>query len=145
MRQKLFFTICSVILFVGAGCQSLLERENHGLTIASLRCEYRVDPAGIDVTAPRLSWILQSDRRGQVQTSFQILVASDLQSLKNHDADVWDSGKVPGDETTAIVYDGKPLRTATEYFWKVRIWDENGLSIRLEPTREMVDGIAQTG
>jgi hypothetical protein len=35
------------------------------LAPASLRCEYRVDPLGIEEPAPRLSWIVESGERGQ--------------------------------------------------------------------------------
>ena len=44
-----------------------------------LRCEYRVNPLGVDVPAPRLSWIMvsgEADRRGVRQTAYRILVAS---------------------------------------------------------------------
>ena len=33
-----------------------------------LRCEYAVDPLGVDVAAPRLFWVLDSNERGQRQT-----------------------------------------------------------------------------
>ena len=39
-------------------------------------CEYAVDPLGIDQARPRFTWILESDRRGQVQAAYQVLVAS---------------------------------------------------------------------
>jgi hypothetical protein len=44
-----------------------------------LRCEYRVNPMGIDSTEPRLSWLLESigqEERGQIQSAYRILVAS---------------------------------------------------------------------
>jgi hypothetical protein len=31
-----------------------------GLSPSYLRCEYRTDPLGVDVKAPRLSWIVES-------------------------------------------------------------------------------------
>ena len=40
---------------------------------AKLWCEYAVDPLGIDVAEPRFSWILGSERRGQVQSAYRIL------------------------------------------------------------------------
>lgn len=40
------------------------------------RCEYRVDPLGIDVTQPRLYWEMQDPRRGAKQTAYQVLVDS---------------------------------------------------------------------
>ena len=45
------------------------------LTAEYLRCEYRVDPLGIDETHPRLSWRLKSTERGQGQTAYQVLVS----------------------------------------------------------------------
>ena len=41
-----------------------------------LRCEYLDNPQGIDVPKPRLSWIIQSGRQGEVQTAYRIIVAS---------------------------------------------------------------------
>jgi hypothetical protein len=55
-----------------------------GLRVTSLMCEYRVNPLGIDVPQPRLSWVVEatnSDERGQRQTAYQILVASSRENL----------------------------------------------------------------
>ncbi|MHB8871936.1 MAG: glycoside hydrolase family 78 protein, partial [Candidatus Doudnabacteria bacterium] len=41
-----------------------------GLTASDLHCEYKVTPV-TDVKNPRLSWILNSDERGQCQTAYQ--------------------------------------------------------------------------
>src|SRR5205814_1804242 len=37
------------------------------LNPSHLRCEYRIDPPGIDVTVPRLSWIVESPARGPLR------------------------------------------------------------------------------
>ncbi|MGA2501020.1 MAG: hypothetical protein ABSH20_25060 [Tepidisphaeraceae bacterium] len=34
----------------------------------NLRCEYRADPLGIDVENPRLNWLIESARRGELQS-----------------------------------------------------------------------------
>src|ERR1035438_2157828 len=39
-----------------------------GLTPKQLRCEYLVNPPGIDEAHPRLSWVVESGARGQRQT-----------------------------------------------------------------------------
>ena len=44
----------------------------------NLRCEYQVNPLGIDEPRPRLSWILESPQRRQVQTAYQVLVRCPL-------------------------------------------------------------------
>lgn len=81
-----------------------------------LRCEYRTDPIGIEVAWPRLSWQLESEQRGQGQTAYQILVASNLESLTQDTGDLWDSSRVQSDETMAIVYAGPPLISRQDCF-----------------------------
>ncbi|MFO0890370.1 MAG: glycoside hydrolase family 78 protein [Isosphaeraceae bacterium] len=97
-----------------------------GLRPLELRCEYRVNPLGIDAVPPRLSWIVASDQRGQKQTAYQVLVSSTAGALARDEADLWDSGEVKSDETTAIVYAGKPLASDQRCHWKVRVWDRDG-------------------
>ena len=46
-----------------------------------LKCEYAVDPLGVDVIQPRFSWELELDQRGQMQSAYQILVASCKEKL----------------------------------------------------------------
>ncbi|HEX9190162.1 MAG TPA: hypothetical protein VGB87_24000, partial [Vicinamibacteria bacterium] len=47
------------------------------LSVAGLLCEYKVDPLGIDVAQPRLSWQLRSGSRGVVQSAYQAQVTRD--------------------------------------------------------------------
>ena len=87
-----------------------------------LRCEYLNDPLGIETTSPRLSWIITSDQRGQKQTAYQVLVASSQSLLKQNRGDLWDTGKVQSDQSVLVAYQGKPLSSGTQCFWKVRVW-----------------------
>jgi len=95
-------------------------------TVRDLRCEYRDGPLGVDVSQPRLSWILESAERGQTQTAYQVLVAASEESLAADRGDLWDSGKVDSDDTTCVVYRGKPLASHTRCYWKVKSWDKAG-------------------
>lgn len=100
-----------------------------GLVPINLRCEYHVDPLGIDETSPRLSWELRSgepNRRGQKQTAYQIVVATSEAKLKADQPDLWDSRKTESDATNQIVYDGRALAPRQECWWKVRTWNERG-------------------
>src|SRR6266571_4341384 len=67
-----------------------------------LHCEYHVNPLGIDEVQPRLTWQVQSNERGQKQIAYQILVASRAELLRTNTGDLWDSGKVIGDQTVNI-------------------------------------------
>jgi alpha-L-rhamnosidase len=97
-----------------------------GVTVTRLRCEYLVDPIGIDVPEPRLSWVLESDRRGEMQTAYQILVAGTAEQLARDRGDLWDTGKVSSEDSIQVVYKGKPMRSALRACWKVRVWDRDG-------------------
>lgn len=93
---------------------------------AQLRVEFRENPLGIDVPQPRLSWTLQSDKRGERQVAYQILAAASWQSLQKDAGDLWDSGVVKSDQTVLIPYAGKPLISAQQVFWKMRMWTGDG-------------------
>ena len=92
----------------------------------ALRCEYRVEPLGIDEAQPRLTWRLESEARGARQVAYQVVVAGTREKLERGDADLWDTGKVMSDDTVNIAYAGKPLRSRQQCFWKVRSWDQDG-------------------
>jgi alpha-L-rhamnosidase len=97
-----------------------------GLRPSYLRCEYRVDPLGIDETAPRLSWIVESGERGERQTACRLLVASSEGLLAKDQGDLWDTRKVASDETIGTEYAGKLLVSHERCFWKVKVWDQAG-------------------
>lgn len=92
-----------------------------------LSCEYRVDPLGIDTPRPRLSWWIESDRRGEIQTGYQIGVARSAESLRAGRFDLWDSGRVASDQSTQVEYAGKPLEAGMLCCWQVRVWDRAGV------------------
>jgi hypothetical protein len=88
-----------------------------------LRCEYRENPLGIDTETPRLSWVPESDERGQNQTAYHVLVASVSDVLARDQGDLWDSMKVASNETIQIQYRGSRLGLGQPCWWKVRVWD----------------------
>ncbi len=110
------------------GCLLLAINPVHAVSLrpVDLRTEYRVNPLGIDEAKPRLTWRVESKEQGQFQTAYRILVASSLAKLAAEQGDLWDSGKVISDETVNISYEGRPLTSRQECFWKVCVWDKNG-------------------
>jgi alpha-L-rhamnosidase len=84
-----------------------------------LRCEYRVDPLGIDVAQPRLGWQLRSPQRGVVQAAYQVQVARGGKT-------VWDTGKVASERSVHVPYAGPALESSRRYTWRVRVWDGAG-------------------
>jgi alpha-L-rhamnosidase len=108
-----------------AGAATNLTQLPSDVRVMALRCEYLTDPLGIDVVQPRLSWKLESLWRGQKQTAYQVLVASEEKRLVEDKADLWDSGKVASDQSIHVVYAGKPMASRTHCYWKVRVWDRD--------------------
>jgi hypothetical protein len=80
---------------------------------------------GVDRPRPSLSWKLEGDARGERQTAYRILVASSKPKLSDEIGDLWDSGKVPADETAGVSYEGRLLRSSERAFWKVRVWNKD--------------------
>jgi alpha-L-rhamnosidase len=108
----------------------------NSIQITSLRCEYSIDPLGIDVLRPRLSWVLESGQRGQKQTAYRILAAGSLAQLAEGEADLWDSGKVASAQTNQVEYAGKPLTSRQQVWWKVCVWDKAGVASQFsQPAR----------
>jgi len=96
------------------------------IRVTGPRCESTVNPLGVDALKPHLSWILTSSQRGQKQTAYQILVASDEDKLRGDQADIWDSGKVASDQSNQVLFQGPALASRGRYYWKVRAWDKDG-------------------
>jgi alpha-L-rhamnosidase len=52
-----------------------------GTEITDLVCEYQTNPIGIDITNPRLSWKIVSDKQNVLQTAYEIRVANSPANL----------------------------------------------------------------
>ena len=107
-------------------------------TATDPKCEYQVDPLGLDEPAPRFSWRIQAtDRsqsqsayravaRGQSQSAYRVLVSSSRAGLDAGIGDRWDSGRVASETTNAVAYEGEPLRSGERCWWRVQTWDRDG-------------------
>ncbi|NWJ52317.1 MAG: family 78 glycoside hydrolase catalytic domain [Bacteroidetes bacterium] len=98
------------------------------LTISNLRCEHKINPIGIQNQQPHLSWQIQSNKRNQTQSAYRILVADSQEKLNTNNGNIWDSKKVKANESISVVYTGKTLESAKHYYWKVQIWNQQGVA-----------------
>ncbi len=73
-----------------------------------LRCEYLINPIGVELKSPRLMW---NTIDGIKQTAYQIITEK------------WDSGKILTDSMHADY--PLPLRSRERVTWRIRLWDEN--------------------
>src|SRR5206468_5074831 len=105
------------------------------VTVKNLRCEYKVDPMGIDVRKPRLSWELVNPERGVLETSYEIRVAQSEADLAKGKL-LWDSGKQSAQASIQVEYGGPALESRRIYYWQVRVADNHGhLSDWSQPAR----------
>ena len=99
---------------------------NDACTPKQLLCDYLKNPLGVDNPHPRLSWRLDDARQGAKQTAYQLWVGTDSLEVVRGKADRWDTGKQASD-ATLLPYAGKGLQPFTKYYWKVKVWDKEGV------------------
>ncbi len=98
-----------------------LDFARNGLEVNYLR-----EPIGVDDQQPTFSWMLTSDGYDKQQSAYRIVVSSAREKAERHQGDVWDSGKVEGEDNYDVVYEGTELKSRTKYYWSVQVWDEDG-------------------
>jgi alpha-L-rhamnosidase len=110
------------------------------VSVQNLLCENSISPVGIDVTQPRFSWQLVSDKRNVMQTAYEIRVGTTIASLQKGENLFWSSGKVSslsdrqpayrtdraGAQSVQVEYSGNELSSRQRYYWQVRVWDNYG-------------------
>ena len=146
-RQFLCWIACGLLGSTGpavAGRPSACAR----LSTNDLRCDYLVNPLGIDNVHPALSWKLASTaagRRGLGQSAYQVLVASERSLLDQDHPDLWDSGRVESQQSIHVPLPRQnatgPLAMLVEGPVLGRAWP----GFRLERAGILVDGSLADG
>ncbi|MDR0560482.1 MAG: glycoside hydrolase family 78 protein [Prevotellaceae bacterium] len=115
--SKNFYCLFFAASIMFAACNS--EKPD----IYDLRCEYLVDPLGIDVETPRFSWKLSGYKtyKALTQRDYRIMIATSPEKLETGKADVWDSKTVASDQSHLIPFGGNSLKSGKEYFWQVKV------------------------
>jgi len=109
-----------IILFASL---TALQGSAQNLKVEDIRCEYKINPLGVDIINPRFSWKISSSERNIKQTAFRVLVADESSKLKSNIGNVWDSQKHNSSSSIQVNYSGKALQSAKTYYWKVMVWD----------------------
>jgi alpha-L-rhamnosidase len=91
------------------------------VSVINLRCENRINPVGVDVPSPRFSWQLISDKKNLMQIAYEIRITN-----KSGRSNIWNSGKQMSAQSIYISYTGSTFKSATTYYWQVRVWDNKG-------------------
>jgi len=91
-----------------------------------LLVEYDTSPIALDIPNPRFSWIINLEGRDRRQTAYQLLVSSNREILEAGKGDMWNTDLLESDQSAQLTYDGLPLESNREYYWKVCLRDESG-------------------
>lgn len=124
---------CASSVFMMTVTALTMGAADAGAVVTDLRCEYLVEPLGIDRLNPRLGWRLESPERGVEQTAYQVLVADSEAALDADRGNLWDSGKVETKQSALVPYAGKELESRQRCYWKVRVWDNQGKASAWSP------------
>lgn len=115
----------SVIFFLTIICFTGFSQSDS--FVINLKCEHLVNPLGIDVAQPRLSWNIVDRRQGAIQKAYHILVGTDSLEIANGVGKTLNTGKVKGD-AMLVNYSGGRLQPFTKYYWRVQCWDMHNKS-----------------
>ena len=95
------------------------------LEIEMALCENRLNPTGVNWKDLRFSWEMSSEGRDEVQTAYQLVVATSKENLQEERYDIYNSGIIRTEQSIQVEYKGPELEAGRQYFWKVRVWDKN--------------------
>ncbi|MFD2595130.1 alpha-L-rhamnosidase [Sphingobacterium griseoflavum] len=91
-----------------------------------LKVEHLTSPLAVDLSDPRLMWRMDDDRNGARQRAYRIVVGEDSTEVSTGHGSEWDTDKVRADDQL-VTYRGNALKPLRRYFWKVWVWDKDGV------------------
>lgn len=95
------------------------------VAVTGLHAEYRSTPQlGIDTRNPRLSWRIESSRRGTRQTACRILAGRSREDVLARIHLLWDSNWILTANSQFHEYAGLPLASRQRVWWQVVVRDE---------------------
>src|SRR5882724_9789002 len=121
--MKSFIVLLTFLLRIGFSF-------SEDIRAVELKTEYLFNPLAVDIPEPRLSWLLEATdqlKHNLSQKAYQILVATDKESLAKNTGNLWDSKKVISDRNIHIKYNGLKLSSGERAYWVVRVWDQNDI------------------
>ena len=129
MRRSPFSVLLAIFLAT-ASCGAASAATHTGcIAPVRLQIDHLGDPIRLDDLQPRFQWNLRatnSELRGLKQSAYRLIVASSAQLLVKDHGDLWDTGRVESASFLGVAYEGRPLQSHTEYFWKIKVWDQDG-------------------
>jgi alpha-L-rhamnosidase len=119
------FALFSVVLLLAC----VIPPAALAASVVQMTTNGRVNPLGIGGDDISFAWAIAAEGRGVVQSAFELRVGTMVDGR-----DVWDSGRVASDRQIDIALPVNiRLAPATRYYWRVKIWDGNGIASDWSP------------
>ncbi|HEX2977223.1 MAG TPA: family 78 glycoside hydrolase catalytic domain, partial [Bacteroidales bacterium] len=100
------------------------------------------DPEGTG-KIPEFSWIPVSEERGAGQSACQVII--DTKPRVQENKCLWNSGKVSTADPYGFRYSGPALQPSTRYYWKVKLWDQDGKPSSWSKPSGFITGLFEAG
>ena len=136
-KMRIYVSIAIIYILLVTGCTT---KTGPLFSVSKISCIGLENPVGTG-SIPDFSWIITGNHRGQTQTAYQIIVGSDSEIVKNDPGTKWDSGKILSSESAWIQYEGSQLESDKVYYWRIRVWDEEGTVSNWSKTGKFVTGL----
>jgi alpha-L-rhamnosidase len=122
-HKRLFSFLLLSLLFVTTFAAK--KKPTEFVSVNTLRTEQMVNPMGIGTAEPRFSWVITSNMKDVMQTSFHLLAASSMENLNNNIGDLWNSAQ-QSSSSIWVPYVGKKLKSNMRVYWKVKVVTNKG-------------------
>ncbi|MGZ3838902.1 MAG: family 78 glycoside hydrolase catalytic domain [Flavisolibacter sp.] len=84
------------------------------------------NPMAVDSGSISFAWLMVDERRGSLQSAYEIIVSSSKANIDKEKGDLWNSGKVSSGQSAGVGYKGSAVSPKKRYWWKVKVWDNHG-------------------
>ncbi len=122
VKTRIFIILLSLVSLT---ITSANKKKTLQIDVTDLRTERLVNPMSIDTSTPRLGWRIETNTNDVKQTCYHLIVSSTPEKAQALDGDLWES-IVDTDQSQWISYQGKPLRSNTRCYWRVKVSTNKG-------------------
>lgn len=116
------FTHCLLYVFgilVLFSCQGESSQAKGAVSVTNLQLGFKERAVGVATSDVKFGWQLLSTLSNVRQEGYQIVISKSEDFKKDK---LWDSGKIDSDQSRLVAYTGPELESATDYYWKVKVW-----------------------
>lgn len=132
------FLLIAICILIFRTSNSAAQTEQGAI---NLKCEYLINPIGMDAPNPRLTWQMLDSRQNAKQTAYRIVIDTDSALVNAGKGSIWNTGWIKKSDVNLIVYNGQALKPFTRYYWKVDITNQDKKKLTHTPVASFETGM----